>query len=143
MKTSVIEVHDMLSVLSVVGVEKRMSEVPGVESVTVNYAAGNATIRYDETRLEIADIKAAARQNQYESEPDTASAGDDQAAHVSRPAAPPAAASKARPAEPKPLPDPAPTSAGPNSAPNPAVAGPASAAPPGDGKQDTTAKDKD
>ena len=57
MKTSVIQVHDMLSVLTVLGVEKRIGEVPGVESVTVNFAAGSATVRYDETRLEIADIK--------------------------------------------------------------------------------------
>ena len=62
MKTSVIEVHDMLSVLSVDDVEGRIGEVPGVESVTVNYAAGNATVRFDETRLEIADIKSAVRQ---------------------------------------------------------------------------------
>lgn len=48
----------MLSVLSVAGVEKRIGNVGGVESVTVNYAAGNATVRYDETRLDIADIKA-------------------------------------------------------------------------------------
>lgn len=39
MKTSVIEVHDMLAVLSVDDVEQRISEVPGVDSVTVNYAA--------------------------------------------------------------------------------------------------------
>ena len=62
MKTSVIEVHDMLSVLSVQGVEKRIGEVPGVESVTVNFAAGSATVRYDETRLNTADIKSAVRQ---------------------------------------------------------------------------------
>ena len=67
MKTSVIEVHDMLSVLSVDEVEKRIGEVPGVESVTVNFAAGSATVRYDETRLEIADIKSAVRQRGYES----------------------------------------------------------------------------
>ena len=54
MKTSVIDVRDMLSVLSVLGVEKRISEVPGVESVTVNYAARSATVRYDETRLDVA-----------------------------------------------------------------------------------------
>src|SRR3990172_9070608 len=66
MKTSVIEVHDMLSVLSVDDVEKRIGEVPGVDSVTVNFAAGNATVRYDETRLEIADIKSAVRQRGYE-----------------------------------------------------------------------------
>ena len=44
MKTSVIEVRDMLSVLSVVGVEKRIGEVPGVKCVTVNFAAGSATV---------------------------------------------------------------------------------------------------
>ena len=57
MKTSVMEVHDMLSVLSVLGVEKRIGQVPGVQSVTVNFAAGNATVSYDETRLNVADIK--------------------------------------------------------------------------------------
>ena len=67
MKTSVIEVHDMLSVWSVDEVEKRIGDVPGVESVTVNYAAGSATARYDETRLEIGDIKAAVRQRANES----------------------------------------------------------------------------
>jgi Cu2+-exporting ATPase len=71
MKTSVIEVHDMLSVLSVVGVERRIGEVPGVESVTVNFAAGSATVRYDETRLNVADIKSDVRQSGYEPlEPD-------------------------------------------------------------------------
>ena len=48
MKTSVIEVRDMLSVLSTLGVEKRIGEVSGVESVAVNYAAGSATVRYDD-----------------------------------------------------------------------------------------------
>jgi len=66
MKTSVIEVRDMLSVLSVDGVEKRIGEVPGVESVTVNFAAKSATVRYDETRLEVADIKSDVRQRGHE-----------------------------------------------------------------------------
>ena len=62
MKTSVIEVRDMLSVLPVDEVEKRIREVPGVESATANYAAGSITVRYDETRLEVAAIKAIAHQ---------------------------------------------------------------------------------
>ena len=66
MKTSDMEVRDMLSVLSVVGVEHRIGEVPGVESATVNFAAGLATVRYDETRLTVADIKSAVRQSEYE-----------------------------------------------------------------------------
>ena len=65
MKTSVVRVQDMLSVLSVDEVEKRIGEVPGVESVTVNFAAGGATVRYDETRLEIADVKSTVRQRGY------------------------------------------------------------------------------
>ena len=100
MKTSVIEVHDMLSVLSVDDVEKRIGEVPGVESVTVNYAAGSATVRYDETRLEIADIKSGVRQRGYE--PATtaaASAGDGHEGHTT-PGAPPATPAPAAPKTP-------------------------------------------
>jgi len=94
MKTSVIEVHDMLSVLSVDEVEKRIGEVPGVESVTVNFAVANATVRYDETRREIADVKSAVRQRGHEpdapalaeSAPGTAAAPAAQAAPQSPPA---------------------------------------------------------
>lgn len=68
MKTSVIEVQDMLSVLSVDGVEKRISEVAGVASATVDFAAGKATVRYDETRLDIAEIRSAVRQLGYEAD---------------------------------------------------------------------------
>jgi Cu2+-exporting ATPase len=79
MKTSVIEIRDMLSVLSVTGVEKRIGEVPGVESVTVNFAAGSATVRYDETRLHVSDIKSDVRQSGYASaRPASASVGDGQ-----------------------------------------------------------------
>ena len=75
MKTSAIEVHDMLSVFSVDEVEKRISEVPGVQRVTVNFAAGNATVRYDETQLEATDIKSAVRQRGFDpTPPDTPAA---------------------------------------------------------------------
>ncbi len=66
MKTSLIEVHDMLSVLTVDEVEERIGGVPGVESATVNFAAGNATVRYDETRLEVADIKVMVHQRGHQ-----------------------------------------------------------------------------
>ena len=85
MKTSVLEVHDMLSVLSVDGVEKRIGEVPGVESVTVNFAAGSATVRYDETRLEIADIKSAVRQSGYQpAAPAAPSVGEGHEGHTAQ-----------------------------------------------------------
>src|SRR3970282_1374858 len=97
MKTSVIEVHAMLSVLSVDEVEQRIGEVPGVESVTVNFAAGSATVRYDETRLEVADIKSAVRQRRYESAaPAAVSAGGGHEGHTA-PGAPPATPAPAVP----------------------------------------------
>lgn len=106
MKTSVIEVHDMLSVLSVQGVEKKIGEVPGVESATVNYAAGSATVRYDETRLELADIKSSVRQSAFVSDaPTAASTGDNHENHTApgKPSASPAgAAPKASTAAPAP-----------------------------------------
>jgi copper chaperone CopZ len=157
MKTSVIEVRDMLSVLSVLGVEERIGQVPGVESVTVNYAAGSATVRYDETRLEIADIKSAVRQSEYESgAPTAASAGDGHAGHTP-PGAPPTTPS---PAAPKTAPA-TPATAGAAaagiardkaappeaSAPKPSPAAPASAAPKpaapaGEKQQEDAASDK-
>ena len=109
MKTSVMEVHDMLSVLSVDGVEKRIGEVAGVESVTVNFAAGNATVRYDETRLDIADIRLDVRQSSYDA---ASSVGGGHEGHappaMPAPAAPktPSAAPAATPATPKAVPDP-------------------------------------
>ena len=100
MKTSVTEVHDMLSVWSVDEVEERIGKVPGVESVTVNYAAGSATVRYDETRLKMADIKSAVRQRGYESAaPAAASAGDGHEGHTA-PGAPPATPAPAAPKTP-------------------------------------------
>ncbi len=100
MKTSVIEVHDMLSILSVAEVEKRIGEVPGVESVTVNYAAKSATARYDETRLDIADIKSGVRQRGYEAADHPAATTDAYAGHTGMnapPASPPPTASATAP----------------------------------------------
>jgi copper chaperone CopZ len=77
MKTSAIEVHDMLSVFGVDEVEKRIGEVPGVQSVTVNFAAGNATVRYDETQLDATDIKSAVRQRGHDAAAPAGSARDE------------------------------------------------------------------
>ncbi|MEO7938322.1 MAG: cation transporter [Burkholderiaceae bacterium] len=102
MKTSVIEVHDMLSVLSVDEVEKRIGEVPGVESVTVNFAAANATVRYDETQLEIGDVKSTVRQRGYEpAEPVTHAPSESKATPAVPTAAPASAedASQGKPAQ--------------------------------------------
>src|SRR5674476_590771 len=90
MKTSVVEVLDMLSVLTVDEVEKRIGEVPGVASATVNYAAGNATVRYDETLLKVPDIKVPVHQR------GKAAAGDEKH-EKAVPDAPPSTAAAAGP----------------------------------------------
>ena len=132
MKTSVMEVRDMLSVLSALGVEKRIGEVPGVESVTVNYAAGTATVRYDETRLNVADIKSDVRQSGFEEAATTATgpAGGDHKGHTTPDAA------QASPASPTPKTPPVtPAAAGAGSA---GAAQPDKAAP--DGAPPSTSK---
>ena len=107
MKTSVIEVHDMLSVLTVDEVEKRFGEVPGVASATVNYAGGNATVRYDETLLEVADIKVMVHQRGQQSadEPQTKDVSGNKPEHKHAieptPEAAPASATPPEPAVPK------------------------------------------
>ena len=50
MKTGLIEERDILSVLGVGEVEKRVGKVPDVECTTIISAAGNAAVRYDEIR---------------------------------------------------------------------------------------------
>jgi Cu2+-exporting ATPase len=139
MKTSVIEVRDMLSVLSVDGVEKRIGEVPGVESVTVNFAAKSATVRYDETRLEVADIKSDVRQRGHqpatELPPDQA--GHDKPASVGpgepAPQAPPKAPSP--PAAEVPKADPV---AAPESSPGVSAEAPPPTPPAASGAEDST-----
>ena len=56
----------MLWVWRVEEVKKEVSVVPGVESIIVNFVAGNTTVRYDKTRLEATDTKCAVRQKSYE-----------------------------------------------------------------------------
>ena len=100
MKTSVIEVRDMLSVLSVLGVEERIGKVPGVESVTVNYAAGSATVRFDETRLNLADIKSDVRQSGFAADDATDDAGVGDHEHKSASGTPPGGPESAPPKTP-------------------------------------------
>ena len=133
MKTSVIEVPDMLSVLTVDEVEERFEEVPGVESATVNYAAGKITVRYDETLLKVADITIFVHQRGQKS------AGETQPEHESaiksdhEPAAEPTPGATSAPASP---PQPASPKAEPASA-----AMPAASAPAAEGQADEPAHD--
>ena len=65
MKTSVIEVSGMLSVLSGRGVEKRLARMAGVKKVEVNYVSGSATVVYDEAVADLDTIMAMVRECGY------------------------------------------------------------------------------
>jgi copper chaperone CopZ len=116
----------MLSVLTVDEVEKRIGEVPGVASATVNYVAGNAAVRYDETLLDVADIKVIVHQRGQQSadEPEPKPVSEDKPAHKHTVEPVPEAAPDAKPstsvAAPPGAPPPAKAAATPK--PSPAVA---------------------
>ena len=61
MKTIAIDVCDLLTALGPDEVGRRLGEVPGDESVSVDHAAQSATAAYDETRVQVADIKSLAQ----------------------------------------------------------------------------------
>ncbi len=65
MRKVVIEVGGLLSVLSAMGVEKRLTRLPGVKKTEVNYVAGSATVEYDETVTSLKTIKIAIHECGY------------------------------------------------------------------------------
>ena len=58
MKTTVIDVRDLLSPLSARGVEKQLAKMPGVQQAEVNLVSGSATVLYEETVTGLDAIKA-------------------------------------------------------------------------------------
>jgi len=57
MKTSTVEVGELVSSLSAAGVQRQIAALPGVHHVDVNYVAGSATVHHDETKTSREDIR--------------------------------------------------------------------------------------
>jgi len=57
MKTSTVEVGELVSSLSAAGVQRRLAAMPGVHRVDVNYVAGSATVHYDESKVTLDAIR--------------------------------------------------------------------------------------
>ena len=57
MKTSTIEVAELVSTLSAVGVERQLGTLVGVHHADVNYVAGSATVHYDESKVTLEAIR--------------------------------------------------------------------------------------
>ena len=83
MKTVTIDVGNLLSALSALGVEKQLAKLPGVHKAEVNYVAGSATVVYDETATDLKTIKARVHECGYHC------AGESLPRHVCVPEDPP------------------------------------------------------
>ena len=57
MKTSTVEVGELVSSLSAAGVSRQLLALPGVHYADVNYVAGSATVQYDESRITLEAIR--------------------------------------------------------------------------------------
>ncbi len=57
MRTSTVEVGELVSSLSAAGVQHQIAALPGVHHVDVNYVAGSATVHHDETKTSLEDIR--------------------------------------------------------------------------------------
>ena len=84
MKTTVINLEGIESVLSPAGVEKRLCEYSGIHKVETNFMTGTATVYHDES-VTLADIK------RYVAECGYGCSGECLPAHVCKPGDPPAA----------------------------------------------------
>ena len=57
MKSAVIEVGGLISVLSAAGVQKKLQQMPGVHHADVNYVAQSATVHFDEKTVALEDLE--------------------------------------------------------------------------------------
>ena len=57
MKTSTIEVGELVSTLSAAGVHRQLLSLVGVQHADVNYVAGSATVHYDEAKITLDTIR--------------------------------------------------------------------------------------
>ena len=57
MKASTIKVCELVSTLSVAGVHRQLSTLPGVHHADVNYVAGSATVHYGEAQVTVKSIR--------------------------------------------------------------------------------------
>jgi len=57
MKTAVVEVGGLLSVLSAEGVQRQLQKLSGVHHAEVNYVAQSATVHYDDKQITIDDVR--------------------------------------------------------------------------------------
>jgi Cu2+-exporting ATPase len=83
MKTVVVSIDGMMSVCDGLGVEKRLLAHEGIENVEANFLNGTATVKYDESKVTLVDIKKMISECSYHC------SGEQVPQHISTPSDPP------------------------------------------------------
>jgi Cu2+-exporting ATPase len=83
MKTVVLSIEGMMSICDGLGVEKRLLNYPGIHDIEANFLTGTATVKYDESKLTLEEIKKLISECSYHC------SGEQVPAHISKPLDPP------------------------------------------------------
>jgi P-type Cu2+ transporter len=79
----VVSIDGMMSICDGLGVEKRLLNHPGIEGVEANFLTGTATVKYDESKVTLEEIKKLISECSYHC------SGEQVPAHISKPSDPP------------------------------------------------------
>jgi Cu2+-exporting ATPase len=83
MKTVVLSIEGMMSICDGLGVEKRLLNYPGIHDIEANFLTGTATVKYDESKVTLEEIKKLISECSYHC------SGEQVPAHISKPLDPP------------------------------------------------------
>src|SRR5215216_571319 len=83
MKTVVVGIEGMMSICDGLGVEKRLLNYPGIHDIEANFLTGTATVKYDESKVTLEEIKKLISECRYHC------SGEQVPAHISKPLDPP------------------------------------------------------
>jgi P-type Cu2+ transporter len=82
-KTVVLSIEGMMSICDGLGVQKRLLNYPGIYDIEANFLTGMATVKYDESKVTLEEIKKLISECSYHC------SGEQVPAHISKPLDPP------------------------------------------------------
>lgn len=83
MKTVVVSIDGMMSICDGLGVEKRLLNHPDIQDVEANFLTGTATVKYDDFKITLEEIKKLISECSYHC------SGEQVPAHIRKPSDPP------------------------------------------------------
>jgi copper chaperone CopZ len=82
-KTVVLSIEGIISICDGLGVEKRLLNYPAIHDIEANFLTGTGTVKYDESKLTLEEIKKLISECSYHC------SGEQVPAHISKPLDPP------------------------------------------------------